>query len=158
MNRTFNMVLTRRIVKILALTFPFLLPELAYSQWALVARHAISRIEQISQSQTSPGAPVTEVVAVILDAPAQRVFDVVINNISKNQNVNLLNSDPQKLSLGISQGDQRATLAVKPLSDDSSQLLIVGTAPFGQTPKTSRIVDGVMGLCNELGKECSTTN
>ena len=128
--------------------------ELAFSQWVFVARHAIGRIEQVTQNQASPNQPPTEVVTVILDAPAQRVYDVAINTIQQNQNVKVVSSDQQKLALKISQDDQVATLTINPLSDDTSQLIIVGTAVPGQSPQTTRIVDGVMRLCNQLGKSC----
>ena len=131
--------------------------EIVFAQWVFVARHAIGRIEQVTQNQSS-NQPPTEMVTVILDAPAQRVFEVAINTIQKNQNVNLSNIDQQKMTLKISQDDQIATLSIKPLSDDSAQLMIIGTAVPGQTPQTTRIVDGVMRLCGELGKECKLAN
>lgn len=130
-------------------------PEVGFSQWVFVARHAIGRIEQVTQNQPAPNQPPTEVVTVILDAPAQRVFDVAINTIQKNQNVNLVSMDQQKLTIKISQEDQVATLAVKPLSDDTSQLVIIGTAVPGQSPQTTRIADGVMRICSNLGKTCN---
>jgi len=144
----------KKYTNLLIVAITIVIPEIAFSQWVFVARHAIGRIEQVTQNQSSPTQPATEVVTVILDAPAQRVFDVAMNTIQKNQNVSIVNSDPQKLSIKISQGDQMATLAMKPLNDDTSQLIIVGSAMPGQSPQTTRIVDGVMRLCNELGKNC----
>lgn len=144
----------KKFLGLLALAISFLMPEVAFSQWVFVARHAIGRIEQVTQNQSSPNQPATEVVTVILDAPAQRVFDVATNTIQKNPNVSIVNLDQQKLTLKINQGDQMATLAIKPLSDDTSQLMIIGSALPGQDPQTTRIVDGVMRLCNDLGKAC----
>lgn len=144
----------KKFTGLLVVAISLLMPEIAFAQWIFVARHAIGRIEQVTQNQPSPDKPPTEVVTVILDAPAQRVFDVAINTIQKNQNVNIVNLDQQKLTINISQGDQAATLAIKPLSDDTSQLIIVGSAVPGQSSQTTRIVDGVMRLCNELGKNC----
>lgn len=144
----------KKFTSLLVVAIPFLMSESAFSQWVFVARHAIGRIEQVTQNQSSPNQPPTEVVTVILDAPAQRVFDVATTTIQQNQNVSIVNSDPQKLMLKISQGDQVATLAIKPLSDDTSQLMIIGSVAPGQDPQTTRIVDGVMRLCNELGKTC----
>ena len=131
-----------------------LVSEMAFSQWVFVARHAIGRIEQVTQSQPSQNQPPTEVVTVILDAPAQHVFNVALNTIQKNQDVRLVNSDPQKMILKISQDDQMATLSIQSLSDDTAQLIIVGTAVQGQNPQTTRIINGVMRLCDELQKSC----
>lgn len=149
-----KVISARRPIKFFIITFCLLISEFAFSQWVFVARHAIGRIEQVTQNQSSPNQPPTEVVTVILDASAQRVFDVAINTIQKNQNVSIVNSDQQKLTMRISQGDQVATLAIKPLSDDTSQLMIIGSVAPGQDSQTTRIVDGVMRLCNELGKDC----
>lgn len=144
----------KKFAGLLVVALSLFTSELAFSQWVFVARHAIGRIEQVTQNQASPNQPPTEVVTVILDAPAQRVYDVAINTIQQNQNVKVVGSDQQKLALKISQDDQVATLTINPLSDDTSQLIIVGTAVPGQSPQTTRIVDGVMRLCNQLGKSC----
>ena len=144
----------KKFAGLLVVAMSLFTSELAFSQWVFVARHAIGRIEQVTQNQASPNQPPTEVVTVILDAPAQRVYDVAKNTIQQNQNVKVVGSDQQKLALKISQDDQVATLTINPLSDDTSQLIIVGTAVPGQSPQTTRIVDGVMRLCNQLGKSC----
>lgn len=144
----------KKFAGLLVVALSLFTSELAFSQWVFVARHAIGRIEQVTQNQASPNQPPTEVVTVILDVPAQRVYDVAINTIQQNQNVKVVSSDQQKLALKISQDDQVATLTINPLSDDTSQLIIVGTAVPGQSPQTTRIVDGVMRLCNQLGKSC----
>lgn len=144
----------KKFAGLLVVALSLFTSELAFSQWVFVARHAIGRIEQVTQNQASPNQPPTEVVTVILDAPAQRVYDVAKNTIQQNQNVKVVGSDQQKLALKISQDDQVATLTINPLSDDTSQLIIVGTAVPGQSPQTTRIVDGVMRLCNQLGKSC----
>ena len=144
----------KKFTGLLVVAISLLMPEIAFAQWIFVARHAIGRIEQVTQNQSSPSQPPTEVVTVILDAPAQRIFNVALNTIQKNQNVNLVSSDPQKMTLKISQDDQMATLSIQSLSDDTAQLIIVGTAVPGQSPQTTRIVDGVMRLCGELQKSC----
>lgn len=153
-NPQFKGLTVGRSAILLSLALSLFVPELAFSQWVFVARHAIGRIEQVTQNQSAPNQPSTEVVTVIMDAPAQRVFDVALKTIQQNQNVNVVNVDQQKFALKISQGDQVATLAIKPLSDDTSQLIIVGSAAPGQSPQTTQIVDGVMRLCKELGKDC----
>ena len=150
--------LLRRLVFVLAATSSLFVTEIAYSQWVFVARHAIGRIEQVSQSQSSPGQPATEVVTVILDAPAQRVYDVALSTIQKNQNVNIVSADSQNLSLKISQDSQMATLSIRALGDDSSQLVIVGPVVQGQNSGATRIAQGVINICNGLGKDCKLAN
>jgi hypothetical protein len=155
-SKTFRSI--KRLAAFALFGIAVLASEMAFAQWVFVARHAIGRIEQVTQNQPAPNQPPTEVVTVILDVPAQRVFDVAINTIQKNQNVNIVSQDSQKLSLSLRQDDQVATLTIKPLGDDASQLVIVGTSVPGQTPQTTRIADGVMRLCNELGKSCKLSS
>jgi hypothetical protein len=147
-----------RMTLFVAIITVLLMPEVAFSQWVFVARHAIGRIEQVTQSQSSPNQAPTEVVTVILDAPAQRIFDVAVNAIQKNQNISIVDFDQPKMTIKISQGDQVASLSIKQFSKDTAQLIIVGTAAPGQIPQTTRIVDGVMRLCADLGKECKLAN
>jgi hypothetical protein len=137
-----------------AVAFLLLAPELAFSQWVFVARHVIGKIEQVTQNQSTPDQPSTEVVTVILDAPAQRVFDVAIKTIQEKQNVSIINLDPKKLTIKISKSEQVSTLAIRLLSEDTSELIIVGSVVPGQKPQTTKIVDEVMRLCNALGKDC----
>ena len=94
----------------------------------------------------------------ILDAPAQRVYDVALSTIQKNQNVNIVSADSQNLSLKISQDSQTATLSIRALGDDSSQLVIVGPVMQGQNSGATRIAQGVINICNGLGKDCKLAN
>jgi hypothetical protein len=155
MKSVFSKPFTKSLV---AFSCMLMVPDLAFSQWVFVARHAIGRIEQVTQNQPSGNQPATEVATVILDAPAQKVFDVAVNTIQQNGNVQIAAINQQKLSLTITQGERTATLAINPLSDDTSQLMVVGTASPGNSPQTSQIVDGVIRVCNQLGKDCKLAN
>ncbi len=149
--------LSRFFILVMAIVSLFM-PELVFSQWVFVARHAIGRIEQVSQNQSTPGHPATEVVTVILDAPAQRVYDVALATIQKNQYVNIVSADSQNLGLKISQDGQMATLSIRSLGDDSSQLMIIGPVVQGQNSGATRIADGIINICNGLGKNCELAN
>ena len=50
--------------------------------------------------------------------------------------------------------DQQATLKVTALNKNMSQLMIVGSAPAGDNPQTTRIVNAALRLCGDLGKTC----
>ena len=155
LNKSLIKLSTKSLIAFLCMS---MVPDLAFSQWVFVARHAIGRIEQVTQNSPSGNQSATEVATVILDAPEQKVFEVAVNTIQQNGNVNISAMNPQKLSLTINRGDQTATLAVNPLSNDTSQLMIVGTAAPGATPQTTQIVDGVIRVCNQLGKDCKLAN
>lgn len=137
------------------------LPLTAEAQWIFVAHRAMNRIQQVTQDQDdgqgqNAQAPqrVTQVATVILDVPAKRVYDVATNATSKNQNVTVVSNDPASMTIKVREADQSATLTVSALNKNVSQLMIVGSAPAGQNPQTSRIVNAAMNLCNDMGKKC----
>lgn len=137
------------------------LPLPAEAQWIFVAHRAMNRIQQVTQDQDSGQAQnaqapqrVTQVATVILDVPAKRVFDVATNATNRNQNVTVVSNDPASMTIKVKEGDQSATLAVSALNKNVSQLMIVGSAPAGENPQTSRIVNAAMNLCNDMGKKC----
>jgi len=136
------------------------LPLTAEAQWIFVAHRAMNRIQQVTQdqdaSQSQGQAPsrVTQVATVILDVPAKRVYDVASNATQNNQNVTVVSNDPASMTIKVKEADQSATLTVSALNKNVSQLMIVGSAPAGQNPQTSRIVNAAMNLCNDMGKKC----
>jgi hypothetical protein len=136
------------------------LPLTAEAQWIFVAHRAMNRIQQVTQdqdagqSQGQAPARVTQVATVILDVPAKRVYDVASNATQNNQNVTVVSNDPASMTIKVKEADQSATLTVSALNKNVSQLMIVGSAPAGQNPQTSRIVNAAMNLCNDMGKKC----
>jgi len=54
----------------------------------------------------------------------------------------------------VADGRCTATLNVAPLSDNASELYIAGTAAPGEDSTSSRVVQAVMRVCAEMGKNC----
>lgn len=137
------------------------LPLTAEAQWIFVAHRAMNRIQQVTQDQDgtqgqNAQAPqrVTQVATVIFDVPAKRVYEVATNAVNNNQNVTVVSNDPASMTIKVKEDDQSATLAISALNKNISQLMIVGSAPAGENPQTSRIVNAAMNLCNDMGKKC----
>jgi len=137
------------------------LPLTAEAQWILVARHVVGRVQQVTQQQDNPaGTPqrVTQVATVVLDAPASRVYQVATNATNTNQQVTVVSNDPATMTINIREAEQQATLKVTALNKNTSQLMIVGSAPAGENPETTRIVNAALRLCGDLGKTCQVGN
>ena len=148
-----------RAVSAAVLVLGGLLPLSAEAQWVLVARHVIGRVQQVTQQQDAPAGQtaqqqITQVATVVLDAPASRVYQVATNATNRNKEVTVVSNDPATMTINLKEGDQSATLNVTALNKNLSQLMIVGTAPAGENPQTTRIVNAVMRLCGDLGKTC----
>lgn len=159
---TVNKSCVARVVGASLLILSGLFPLAAEAQWIFVARHVIGRVQQVTQQASSadPGAPqrVTQVATVVLDAPAARVYKVATNATNSNQNVTVVSNDPVAMTINLKEADQSATLSVTALNKNLSQLMIVGTAPAGEDPQTTRIVNAVLRLCGDLGKTCQISN
>lgn len=153
-----------RLSRVLAASLVVLagaLPLTAEAQWVLVARHVVGRVQQVTQQQdNAAGAPqqVTQVATVVLDAPASRVYQVATNATNTNQQITVVSNDPATMTINIREADQQATLKVTALNKNMSQLMIVGSAPAGENPQTTRIVNVALRLCGDLGKTCQVGN
>ncbi len=153
-----------RLSRVLAASLVMLagaLPLTAEAQWVLVARHVVGRVQQVTQQQdNAAGAPqqVTQVATVVLDAPASRVYQVATNATNTNQQITVVSNDPATMTINIREADQQATLKVTALNKNMSQLMIVGSAPAGENPQTTRIVNVALRLCGDLGKTCQVGN
>jgi hypothetical protein len=126
----------------------------ANAQWIFVARKALGRIEQMREGGQQGGQPAYDFAAVILDAPADKVYATALELARKNTAVRVIMQDPAQRRFQIAEGDRTATLNIVPFSDDVSQLLIAGHAAPGEGSTSSRVVQAVLRVCKEMGKHC----
>jgi hypothetical protein len=126
----------------------------AEAQWVFVARKAAQRIHHMVE-QGQNGQPGYDFATVILEAPADKVFDVALGHARNNKALRLLMVDPGGMRLQVAEGDRTATLNVVSLGDQTSLLMIAGTAGRGEDPTSSRVVAAVMRVCAEMKKTCS---
>ena len=67
----------------------------AQAQWALVAKRAIGRVEQMSQQSSQAGGPSYDSAAVMLEAPADKVFAAVLTGVRNNtRGLKITREDP----------------------------------------------------------------
>src|SRR4029078_5239003 len=111
----------------------FLLPMAsANAQWVFVARKAAQRIHHMTEGGVG-GQPRYEFVAVVLEAPADKVFAIAHERARKNHQVRILMADPVARRMQVAEGDRTATLNVVELSEGVSQLLIAGRSKPKET-------------------------
>ena len=127
----------------------------AHAQWVMAARHIAGRINEMTQDDQT-GKPAYQFATVILDAPANNVFAAVINVVSSNRAVTIVSRDDAALRLKVAEGSKNASLNVIALSDDTSELLIAGTAASSPSdPSVSRVVAAILRVCADMHKTCS---
>ena len=125
----------------------------AQTPWVLIGRTAAHRIQTMRQGQQGNN-PGYDFAAVILEAPADKVFAVALDHARKNTAVQVTMVDQAGRRLQVADGSRTATLNVAPLSDDVSELYIMGTAAPGEGSTSSRGVQAVMRVCAEMQKSC----
>ena len=126
----------------------------ADAQWVLIGRRAIGRVHQIVQGATD-GKPGLDIASVVLDAPAAKVYATMTSLVHQNTAMRIVKEEPAKLEIVVAEGDRSAHLSVIKLSDDLSQLMVVGKAGPGEDSTSSRVVSRVLQVCQEMQKQCS---
>ncbi|HEX7272182.1 MAG TPA: hypothetical protein VF420_08530 [Casimicrobiaceae bacterium] len=125
----------------------------AEAQWVLLARRAVGRVEQMSQTQ--PDGPSYDSAVVMLDAPADKVYAAVVSGVKKKEGITVTREDASERLIQFTNGQQIAGIKVSPLGDDLSHLLI-SSAHSGSQPNAAQLVsDSVLRVCAEMNVVCS---
>jgi len=128
--------------------------QFAEAQWVMVARRAIGRIEQMSQSQAGGGASY-DTAAVMIDAPADKVYAAVMSGVRKKEGIKITSEDAPTRTIQFTNGIQIAGVKVSALGDDLSHLLVTSAHSGSQPNAAALVTDSVLRVCKEMNVECS---
>lgn len=126
----------------------------AETPWVMLARRAIGRVEHMSQPQQGE-QPGYDVATVILNADATKVYATAVSMLHRSQVVHVVAEDPVHRSVQFSNGQRTAGITVTDLGTRLSQLMVASTVLPGQDSATSKVVDGVLRVCQEMKVTCS---
>ena len=129
-------------------------PAAAQTPWAMLARRALGRVEQLRQEPQGKSQGY-DVASVLLDVPAELVFAKMSAMVRANHAVRIVAVDNAKRRFDLVQGDRTVSLMVAPLGEQVSQLLIAGNVVAGEQSATSHVVATVLRVCRDLQKQCS---
>jgi len=128
----------------------------AEAQWALVAKRAIGRVEQMSQQSQQAGGPSYDSAAVMLEAPADKVFAAVLTGVRNNtRGLKITREDSAALLVQFTNGEQIAGIKVSALSDTVSHLLVTSAHAGSQPNAAALVMDSVLRVCKEMNVECA---
>ncbi|UYN96937.1 MAG: hypothetical protein KIT25_08415 [Enhydrobacter sp.] len=130
-----------------AMSFAAVPVAVANTAWALAARAALNRIHHMQEGTH-------DFAAVIIEAPAGKIYEVALEHARQNRSLMILMQDPIARRLQVAEGDRTATLHVVEFSPQVSQLMIAGTARPGEGGTASRVVAAALRICAEMKKEC----
>src|SRR5580693_8159232 len=127
------MPVARRATRLLVITFGLLAASVpiipnseAATPWALIARRAIGRVEQLSQAPKGE-QPGFDVATVILNADATKVYSTAVDLLRKNQTVHVVAEDVTHRTVEFSNGKRSAGITVSDLGTRLSQILVAST-------------------------------
>jgi hypothetical protein len=127
----------------------------ASTPWALVARKAIGRVEQMTQPPKGE-QPGFDVATVLLDAEAAKVYATALGLLHRNAQVQVVSEDAAHRTVDFASGGRSAGITVNALGAHLSQMVVAAAVLPGQESATPRIVAGILRVCQEMKVACST--
>ena len=128
--------------------------SVAEAQWVMLARRAVGRVEQMSQ--TSPKGDIAfDTATVIVDVPAAKVFETVQRSIRTAQGITVTREDAGARRIEFTDGARNAGIQAISLGDNLTQLMVSSAHSVGPDKPTSQIVERIIAVCKQMGVECS---
>ncbi|HEX6003836.1 MAG TPA: hypothetical protein VFZ14_07565 [Burkholderiales bacterium] len=128
--------------------------EVAQAQWVFLARRAIGRVEQMSQ--TSPNGDIQfDTASVIVDVPVERVFETVQRSISTATGINVTRTDTTARRVEFTDGTRSAGIQAVSLGDNVTQLMVSSAHSIGPNAPATQIVERIIAVCKQMNVECS---
>jgi hypothetical protein len=125
---------------------------LLQAQWVMVARAASKRVK--SMKQTDANGNGYDVATVLLEAPAEKVFETALTDISKHEGVKITKVDAPNYTVQFTNGKQSASLMATSLGPKATDLVVATTVSADHTSATWQVVDGVLNVCKQMNVEC----
>ena len=128
--------------------------DIAQAQWVLLARRAIGRVEQMSQT-SQDGKTTYDTATVMVDVPVDRVYDTVQRSVRAAQGITITNEDPAARRIQFTNGTQIAGIQAISFGDNLTQLMVSSAHSNAPNPPTSIIVERIIATCKDMNVECS---
>ena len=125
----------------------------ADAQWVMVARAVAGRVQQMSDRSKDGGG--FDVATVVLEAPADKVYQTAVKNLSARTDLRITNQDAKKRMVQFTNGAQVASLQATALGEKLTQLVIASNLTAAQPDPTSLVVQGVLKVCKEMNVDCT---
>jgi hypothetical protein len=130
--------------------------SVAEAQWVLLARKAVGRVEQMSQQSPQANGASYDSAAVMIAAPAEKVYAAVLRGLAANtQGVKVTSENPQERVVEFTNGQQIAGVKVSALGDELTHMLISSAHTGNQPDAAALVLNSVLRVCSEMKVECS---
>lgn len=150
----------RRAVRMAALAMVAVIgaTAVAEAQAAIfVARRVIGRVETMSQQAPQASGASYDSAAVMLEAPAQKVFATAVESLrrAKEQGISVTRVDDTEMLVQFSNGQQIAGMKVSALGDKLSHMLITSAHSGAQPNAAALVSEAVLRVCRSMQVTCS---
>jgi hypothetical protein len=122
------------------------------AQWVMVARKASQRIRNVKQTDANGNG--FDVATVLLEAPAEKVYEAALANIRQHEDLKITRTDAGNLTVEFTNGKQSASMMATSLGPKATDLLVAVTVSPDPAGATWQVVDGVMKVCARMNVEC----
>ena len=129
--------------------------SVAEAQWVMLARRAVGHVEQMSQQSPQAGGANYDSAAVMLDAPAPKVYAAVLRGLQNAQGMTITRQDPTAMLVQFTNGQQIAGIKVSALGDDLSHMMISSAHTGNQPNAAALVLNSVLRVCKDMSVECS---
>jgi hypothetical protein len=129
--------------------------SIAEAQWVVLARRAIGRVEQMSQQSQQSGGANYDSAAVMLEAPADKVFATVVRGVRNAQGITVTREDASAMLIQFTNGQQIAGIKVSSVGDNLAHLLISSAHNGNQQNAAELVLNSVLRVCKDMNVECS---
>jgi hypothetical protein len=129
--------------------------SIAEAQWVMLARHVVGRVEQMSQQSPQSGGANYDTAAVMLEAPADKVFATVVRGVKNAQGITVTREDASAMLIQFTNGQQIAGIKVSGVGDNVSHLLISSAHTGNQQDAAALVLNSVLRVCKDMNVECS---
>lgn len=127
----------------------------AEAQWVMVARHVVGRVQQMSQQSQQQGGPSYDSAAVVLEAPADKVYVAVLKGLANAPGVTITRRDAGANLVQFTRGQQIAGIKLSVLNDNLTHMMISAAHSGAQADAAELVMDNVLRVCREVKIECS---
>lgn len=128
---------------------------MAEAQWVLLARRAVGRVEQMSQQAPQAGGASYDTAAVMLDAPADKVYAAVLRGVGNAQGMRITREDASQQLVQFTNGEQVAGIKVSAIGDNLTHMMISSAHTGTQQDAAAMILNSVLRVCKDMNVECS---
>jgi len=128
---------------------------IADAQWVMLARHVVGRVEQMSQQSPQSGGASYDSAAVMLDAPANKVYSAVLRGLQNAQGITITREVPTDGLVEFTNGQQVAGIKVSGLSEQLTHMMITSAHTGSQPNAAAMVLNGVLRVCKDMNVECS---